>query len=390
MNYIYKKLKSHKFFIGFIHKVECFPRVVWHAFDKMFIFICTLQVGPEKDGGVAVVRIGGMGDMILSIPLLLEMKKKHYVTLICSSDHMYMKEIFYDCVNSFIFFDEYKFRKNILYRFSFLKRISSMKFSCTIHSGISRQQGGADVIAWAAKSKKTIAFDAREWHSCEKLISDRWFDTLIDGKYGKIHELERMSILAGTALNYDEFLKNCDYKVVEKKYVYNNYAIFNVGSSTSVREWEISNFVEVARALHEKKSLLPIFIGTEKDKLKISGMKIPFPHENLIGKLTVKEYILLLKNADIIICNESSPMHIGVMFDRPTVAIVSGGEFNNYCKYPDGVAEKLLVISSQDNSCFNCGWNCIYKKNDGHSFPCLDAVRSHDVIENILSWEFFI
>lgn len=378
----------YKYVINSIDNIKCLPRVVWHLFERLFIFIISYQIGVEKDEGLAVVRIGGMGDMILSIPLLYELRKINLsITLICSTNHLYMKEMFNDCANNFIFYDEYKFRKNMLYRFRFLKKISSMGFSCVIHSGISRQQGGADVIAWSAKAKKTIAFKSRQWHSCEKLISDRWFDKLIDGQYGKLHELERMSILAGNALNYDEFMKNFNKNFFEKKY--ENYAVFNIGSSTSVREWGVGNFVDVARALHEKKGLLPIFIGTEKDEFKISCVNIPFPHENLIGKLTVKEYILLLKNADIVICNESSPMHIGVMFNRPTVAIVSGGEFNNYCKYPDGVAKKLLVISSKDDSCFNCGWDCIYKKNDGKAFPCLDAIGSHEVLEKILSWEFF-
>lgn len=346
-----------------------------------------LIIGANKTTtcGTAVVRIGGIGDMILSIPLLHDIKLANGpVTLICSSDHKYMKDIFPQCVDHFIFYDDKKFRKNIIYRRKILRCVADKGFHQVIQSGISRQQGGADVICWAARAKKTIGFYPRPWHTCEKNISNNWFDTLIDGEYGQKHELDRLSMLTSSCNNYEAYIVATKEKNMQQK-VKSGYAIISIGASTSVREWDISNFIEVAKKIH-KIGLLPVFIGTEKDKFRLDMCNVDFDHENLIGKLNTKEYIELLKNSDLIVCNESSPMHIGVFFGIHTVAIVSGGEFYNYCNYPKSISKKLLVIHAQDTHCFNCGWRCDYKNSDDKPFPCLEDIDSRKVIKAIFSF----
>ncbi|MGC9193705.1 MAG: glycosyltransferase family 9 protein [Thermoplasmata archaeon] len=367
-----------------LKRIKCFPRSVWHTVDKLLV----IGAHEKTNGGTAVVRIGGIGDMILSIPLLCNIKVTNGpVTLICSSKHRYMEEIFPYCADYFIFYDDSKFRKNIFYRRKFLRNIAEKGFYQIIQSGISRQQGGADVICWAARAKKTVGFYQRPWHTCEKNISNSWFDTLIDGKYGQKHELDRLSMLDSSCPDYEL----CLTALQAKKYAVdaiNGYAVISVGASTSVREWDIGNFIEVAREI-QKIGLLPVFVGTEKDKVGLDKYHVDFNHKNLVGKLTTKEYVELLKNSEIIICNESSPMHIGVIFGRYTIAIVSGGEFNNYCNYPKHLSKNLLVIHAQDTHCFNCGWRCIYKNNDDKPFPCLEKIDSHRVIKEIFLYMDF-
>lgn len=371
---------NNNFLISCLNKIKCFPRRIWHTVDKILI------IGAHKTthGGTAIVRIGGIGDMILSIPLLHDIKVANGpVTLICSSEHKYMEEIFPYCADYFIFYDDNKFRKNIFYRRKILRCVADQGFHQIIQSGISRQQGGADVICWAARAKKTIGFYPRPWHTCEKNISNSWFDTLIDGEYGQKHELDRLSVLASPCHNYGTYMTASQEK--KDAITRSGYAVISVGASTSVREWDIVNFIEVAKEI-QKIGLLPVFVGTEKDKARLDKCHIDFNHKNLVGNLTTKEYIELLKNSDLIVCNESSPMHIGAFFGRYTIAIVSGGEFNNYCKYPKNASNKLLVIHAQDTHCFNCGWRCCYKNSDDKPFPCLENIDSRRAIKEIFSF----
>ena len=110
---------------------------------------------------------------------------------------------------------------------------------------------------------------------------------------------------------------------------------------------------------------------------------------DMCGKMCVADLIYAVAESKLLLCNESAPMHIGVAVGTPTVSIVSGGEYKNYCDYPLLDRKKLLVVSSEDSKCFNCGWDCIYKKNDGTPFPCLSSIDPEYVIRKIEDNNFF-
>ena len=361
--------------------IECLPRRVWHLIDRVSL----LGVKRENDGGVAVVRIGGLGDILLTFPLLFNLKiSNKKVVLICDNSHINVDKLFYDVVDQFIFYDKEKFKKNIFYRIKFLRMLLSKGFEKIVQAGISRQQGGADVICWAAGASDTLGFRRQPWNTCEG-ISDSWFNELIDGKYGNFHELQRMVMLSGVE---PEDVPIRFGEEIETKH-HDGRIVISVSSSTRVREWGLDKFVVVARELHKQTGWVPVFIGTGEAALPWEDAP-DFPYENKIGKLDFMEFVDTLKNAALIVCNESSPMHLGVFFRRPTVAIVSGGEFNNYCKYPEPFSKWLLVVHAQDQTCFNCGWSCRYKKNDGNPFPCLSQITPETLIDRIASWESYI
>ncbi len=291
-----------------------------------------------------------------------------------------MKFILGNYVDDIIYYNAKKFRSNIVYRSHILRKLHSCGFDEVIQAGISRKQGDADVMAWSCKSKNTLGFYPRYWNTCEIIISNKWFTKLIDGKFGSNHELDRMDFISNEIKS-----KIGDYRS-DKKVLKKDIFSVCVNASTPVREWGISKFINVARKLKEETNLTPVFIG-DNHNIKDRLLEIDYNSINLIGKTSFAEMCAIISESKFIITNDSAPMHLGVYFETPTIAIVSGGEFNSYCKYPEPYDKYILAISMMENSCFNCGWNCIYKKYDGKPFPCLSETTAEYVIERALEWQ---
>ncbi|MHB1322209.1 MAG: glycosyltransferase family 9 protein [Acidithiobacillus ferrivorans] len=319
--------------------------------------------------------------MILSIPLLSGLRSNEKkTTLVCDEKHKCIEFILNKYVDNIIYYNNKKLKHNMLYRLATIRKLKSEGFDEVIHSGISRQQGGADVLAWACSASKTIGFYPRPWNHCEIAISNKWFNKMIDGHHKDIHEIERMEIMA-------KFFgcKPGEYRAQNTSQT-DNIFIVCIGTSSPVREWGIDKFIGTAEKLKNTTGFMPVFVGEKKD-LKNFPIHLEYSHINLIGKTTFDELYNLIAKSKFIITNDSSPMHIGVLLNVPTIAIVSGGEYNSYCNYPEKYTDNLLIISSNDKSCYNCGWNCVYKKPDNTPFQCLSKISIEDAISSIITWQ---
>ncbi len=360
-----------------IDKLKCSPRTLWHIVDYF------LLIGQKsgKNGGTAVIRIGGFGDIIIATKLLSGLSLSgRKTTLICDERFSHAHFLLSNHVDDIFYYNGRKFRKNIPYRASILRKLRGCGFDETIQAGISRQQGEADVMIWACGAKRSVGFIPRDWNSCESLISNRWFTNLIDGRFGKIHELDRMDLLCK---ELESSLGEYGTKQNQKK---EDIFVVFVNSSTPVRDWGIEKFINVAGRIKEETGLIPVFVGDNKE-IKNKFPKPEYEHINLLCKTDFTEMCRLISKARLIITNESAPMHLGVYYKVPTISIISGGEYNSYCKYPEPYNKYVLPVSVMDGSCFNCGWECFYKKKDNRPFPCLSETTDDYVIKEALEWK---
>lgn len=371
-------MKNNKYpssFLLLVSYISCFPRKIWHIFDVLAV----LLVRVKKTDGVCVVRTGGLGDIVLLIPLLRSLRDSR-TTLILPSRHSSLEFILKNYVDTLVYVDERKFRKNVLYRIRLLREVRGVSYSLLIHAGISRQQGDSDTICWAVSAKAKTAFESRSKLDCESLISDAWFIRLIDAQYGVLHELDRLKIVAD--LYGDMSLYNFHRKI---RKVESSYLLFSIDASTPVREWGVINFKILALMLWKKLGLNIIFYSSNnrEEELNdiINGVSLRY-----IWGTPLQEFCDYISNATLLICNESGPMHLGVFFSVPTVAIVSGGDYSSYCHYPADYFDRLLIVSQNDKSCFNCLWSCKFKKMDSQPFPCLSNLSPDYVFKNLCNW----
>ena len=103
-----------------------------------------------------------------------------------------------------------------------------------------------------------------------------------------------------------------------------SWAAINPGASYgSAKRWIPQRFAAVADLLHEKSGQNIVLIGGPGENdigHDIEAMMTSQPL-NLIGKTTVREMMAILKQCNVLITNDSGPMHVAAALGTPLVAI---------------------------------------------------------------------
>lgn len=101
----------------------------------------------------------------------------------------------------------------------------------------------------------------------------------------------------------------------------NSYCVLGLGSSSSHKNWPVANFVKVAEYIKKTKNLEIMIVGSNESEKLIEEFKKLFKYHfiNLVNKTTLKELCILIKNAKLVIGNDTSFIHIGIAFQKPII-----------------------------------------------------------------------
>ena len=102
-----------------------------------------------------------------------------------------------------------------------------------------------------------------------------------------------------------------------------NYAVFHVGSNYATRRWTPEKFAFVADELTRQTAFQIIFTGTNAERELVAAVtnKMSVSFVDLVGKTDLGALGCLIKNARIIVANDSSVAHIAAALKRPSVTI---------------------------------------------------------------------
>jgi len=100
-----------------------------------------------------------------------------------------------------------------------------------------------------------------------------------------------------------------------------NYAVIGLGSSSEQKNWPIENFAKVSKYLKEKKGLEIVVVGGKESKEKVKEFEKSFGESfiNLVLKTDLESLCILIKNAKLVVANDTSFIHIGIAFKIPTI-----------------------------------------------------------------------
>lgn len=102
------------------------------------------------------------------------------------------------------------------------------------------------------------------------------------------------------------------------------WAAINPGAAFgSAKRWYPERFASVADALREQYGLRVILLGGPGEAeigadIEAGMHSAPL---NMIGKTSVRQMMALLSRVELVITNDSGPMHVAAAFDRPIVAL---------------------------------------------------------------------
>lgn len=147
-----------------------------------------------------------------------------------------------------------------------------------------------------------------------------------------------------------------DIEIFEDKVFFTNikYIVISPFSTSQKRTYGQINYAKIINFVNEELNIPVIILGSYAERESadvLRGMcQKPEMVINLAGKLTINESILYIKNAQLLIANETGTVHIAKNVKTKTLCISNGsymGTFQPYSKpfinyiYPDNIDEIL-------------------------------------------------
>jgi len=152
----------------------------------------------------------------------------------------------------------------------------------------------------------------------------------------------------------------------------------NPGGDRPNRRWPASRFIEVARDLAGRCGATIVVFGGPGEEEAIAGRiadALDGAAVNLAGRLGLEELPYFLSRCDLLISNDSGPMHIAAAMQVPVVAIFGPEDANVFKPY---VSPQRCRVLQHDVDCRPCA-----RQDCGHPV-CLDGISAASVSEAAL------
>lgn len=174
------------------------------------------------------------------------------------------------------------------------------------------------------------------------------------------HRLDSLAKLFNVELEDRKLVLNLDYEEIQeirKKYIINNRKkniVIAYKSSSKYRDWPMTSFYELAKILQYKYNVYLVDRSRENyfDSLQIC--------KNLSGILDVRELCSIIYCSDLVITLDSAALHIAGALDKKCVVLMGTIKYNLRCKY---------YSNCYDLSEFKRN-NCVVKEGDCFDLQC--------------------
>jgi heptosyltransferase-2 len=98
------------------------------------------------------------------------------------------------------------------------------------------------------------------------------------------------------------------------------------GGSHAAKRWSVDNFAEVARTLAERHGAkVVVFVDPEG-----TGGNMQLGQNAALVRTSIREMMALLTHCDMLLCNDSGPMHVAAALGVPVVAVFKTGDPKAY------------------------------------------------------------
>ena len=325
---------------------------------------------------ILIIHTAFIGDIVLSTPLIKKIKDTYpdsditYVTtpsgeaILKNNPHL----------NNIIVYDKRGEHKGISGVWQLGKRLRYENFNMVITphrylrssilSWLSRSpiRKGYDIAFGSCLFTEKIKYD-RTKHEVEKLLS------FVDPENKKRYEIElypgEKEKMKGDNLWKENLLE--DKKVV----------VLAPGSKWFTKQWPVEYFNKLAESLKKLSNVRLIVVGG-KDEINL-----PIEKENIIdmrGKTSLLELADILSRADVVVTNDSSPIHIASAFKKPKIFALFGPTIEKFGFFPWSLNSKVFQVDGL--KCRPCGIHGGKSCPEKH-FKCMRDILPEEVFNEI-------
>jgi len=154
------------------------------------------------------------------------------------------------------------------------------------------------------------------------------------------------------------------------------WAAINPGAAYgSAKRWYPDRFGEVADALASDFGYGTLLVGGPGEAAIGSEIESRMRSKplNLIGRTSVRQLMALLASVELVITNDSGPMHVAAAFDRPIVALFGPTDYRT----TSPLCTRFLLVR-KETECAPC-----LKRRCPTDHRCMGAISATDVLEAV-------
>lgn len=333
---------------------------------------------------IIVIQTAFLGDVLLSIPSLLRLKKLYpnsELTLLCRKG---VGEIFRELKLADVVIELNKKNKE-----DFNKTLKSLKQNTYDLLLCPHQSYRSAFMALSIKAKEKIGF--KEWwnffiftkslprnmnlpDALRQLtlvgILDSEVKVTTENYSGKIPTLAKMGLR-------EKIKIHSRYAAILEKYKIPQGAVFiSPGSVWNTKRWTAEGFKKLAQSLKDP----VIFIGSPDERELCTEISKDVPGSfNLAGQTSLFELLVLMTTGHALVSNDSGAMHMGSVAELPTVAIFGPTVLSlGYEPWQ----EKAIVVENKELKCRPCGKHGHQKCPIG-THECMKSISSQKVLESL-------
>ncbi|MCF6158488.1 MAG: glycosyltransferase family 9 protein [wastewater metagenome] len=284
---------------------------------------------------IAVFRALQLGDLLCTVPTFRALRKafpRSKITLIGLPWAKAFTERFHNYLDDFIAFPGYPGLRESTPQLKsipiFLKSVQEKKF----HAAIQLHGSGSltNPIVHLFGAQVTAGFflpheycpDPYRFMPYPRSEHEIW-------RHLRLMEFLGISLQSDT-LEFPIFQKDKrDFSAIkEMRYIQKGeYICIHPGAQLNTRRWLIERFATVADTLADT-GLKIILTGSENEIRLTEGVKTTMrtPAINLAGRTSLGTLAILLKNARLLICNDTGVSHIGAALGVPSIVIATGSD----------------------------------------------------------------
>jgi ADP-heptose:LPS heptosyltransferase len=343
-------------------------------------------------GGVAIVRLDHIGDFILwlgSVDATLKRFEGYSITLIANSTWSELAEklLLWDDI---IPIDIARFERKLFYRMAILRKVARKGFRIAVNPVHSRSVNG-DTIIRATHAMKRIGSvgDCCNIEPWQKRVTDRWYTELFAADPSPMMELVRNA----------EFVRglggsDCGAKLptlpkvselAEALRIERPYFIVVPGASQVFKQWHKKSFAELIDKVKADTGWIAVLCGSRSEHQLCADLAAITNRQtiNLAGKTSICEFVEVIRQAKLLIGNDTSAVHIASAVGTPSVCILGGGQFGRFMPYTDEAGQSGMHPVFHAMDCFGCNWHCTQPHEQGEPVPCIAKIEVAQVFEEI-------
>ena len=275
---------------------------------------------------ILIVNVNWIGDVIFSTPFIKTVRNAYPDAYTACLLHPRCVDVLKDNpgIDEIVIYDEEGIHKGLFGKLRLISYLRKKNFDIAfiLHRSFTKA-----LLTFLAGAKERVGYPTKR--------RGAFLTRLVEIPDEEIHKVEYFLNLARACgipvrdIAYEFFIKDTDRKKIGQflKESGINYpdklAVLCPGGNWDMKRWPKENFALLADMLIERLGLKVVLSGAKKDIGLTDQIRKMMKNDCAVscGKTTLKELGALLEHADLVVANDTGPMHLAVAMKARTIAL---------------------------------------------------------------------